>query len=89
MPNKIAATTGRLFPNPTTGIVNIVNENSAEIIEKIIIRDQTGKAIITITNQLQQPVQIDLGRLTAAVYYAEIYTSQTVYTGKIIRLSNP
>jgi len=65
-----------LFPNPTTGILNIGNEN----IDKIILLDITGKII----SELDSKPQIDLSNYSKGIYFVQLISEKRIATGKIV-----
>lgn len=70
-----------IFPNPTTGIVNISNKNNLSI-DKIEIFDTSGKLIITKNGNSSQ---IDISNLKKGMYFFKIYSDENVLTKKIIK----
>jgi len=65
-----------LYPNPTTGILNIGNEN----IDKIILFDINGKMI----SEIKPKSQIDLSIFTKGIYMIKLISQKRILTGKII-----
>jgi len=65
-----------LFPNPTTGMVNIGNQN----LSKIELYDTSGKMVKAFVPQ----AQIDLVGLSKGMYLIKLFSDQGVLTDKII-----
>jgi len=67
-----------IYPNPTTGIINLSGFVQPE---RLNISDITGKIVFTVENP---DSQIDLSGLEKGVYFVSIYTSGKNYKEKII-----
>lgn len=69
-----------LFPNPTSGALNVI---ATEPVTSIIIRDLTGKSV-----QCNKPnstrVTINIEHLAQAIYIVEVNTATTVKYQKIV-----
>jgi len=65
-----------LYPNPTTGVLNIENEN----IDKIIVLDISGK----ILSKIEPKPQIDLSNYTKGIYFVKLISEKRILVGKII-----
>ncbi len=71
-----------VYPNPTSGIINIdFAENS---IQKITISDITGKQLFENT-QIIQKETIDLSWFESGIYIICIHSDKEIFTSKIIR----
>ncbi|GAB5538117.1 MAG: hypothetical protein Salg2KO_02200 [Salibacteraceae bacterium] len=68
-----------LWPNPTSGLVNITTDN--QILE-IRVLDQLGQLIFTSSKN-----QLDLSKWSSGTYYLNIQTSDKVYHRKVILTS--
>lgn len=73
------SSTVSLFPNPTTGIVNINTETPVAI----TIVDITGKVVYS-SSQVTKEMTIDLSSLQKGMYLAKIVGDTTTSTEKII-----
>jgi len=69
------------YPNPTTGIVTISNEDNGTI-DKIEILDILGKTIATKTGN---PSQVDISNLVKGIYVFKIYSGENISIKKIIK----
>ncbi len=71
-----------IYPNPTTGIINITSNSKLQNLKtsKIIITDVTGKTIYTSDYQSQ----IDLSNNEKGIYFIKIKTSDKTIVDKII-----
>jgi hypothetical protein len=79
--NSFSYSTINIYPNPTTGIVNISStENS--IIDKIEIVDVLGKTVATKTGNTSQ---VDISHLSNGMYVFKIYSGENVSIKKIIK----
>lgn len=69
-----------LFPNPTTGIINIQVPNGLEI-KSAVLYDVLGKAVTSpIVNN-----QINISQLSKGIYILNLETSEGILTKKIIK----
>ena len=65
-----------VYPNPTNGILNVVNEN----FEKIIVYDVSGKVVGNfVTNS-----QIDLSNLSKGLYLVKLFSGKGIFVEKIV-----
>lgn len=69
-----------IFPNPTSGLVNI---NSNQNINKIEVLDLTGRVIVSELRNTTQTT-IDLSKLNNGVYFVKVNTEKGNYTQKIV-----
>ena len=74
--NEIDFQIKNLFPNPTTGILNI----NYESVTKVIIINQSGK----ILKEFKQETQINLSDLLKGVYIVKVITDHGEFVDKII-----
>ncbi len=79
--NTIAKLRINIFPNPTTGIITISNQDNLSI-DKIEILDILGKTVSVKTDNTSQ---IDISHLSNGVYIFKIFSSEDVTTKKIIK----
>jgi len=70
-----------IYPNPTTGIISISNEDN-ETIDKIEIVDILGKTVATKTENTSQ---VDITSLSNGMYVFKIYSGENVSIKKIIK----
>ncbi|MEO2059487.1 MAG: T9SS type A sorting domain-containing protein [Mesonia sp.] len=69
-----------LYPNPTSGVVNIQN-NSALPIENVEVYSITGQKVLTSTSK-----QIDLSALNSGVYFVKLIAQEgTSITKKVVK----
>lgn len=68
-----------LYPNPTTGILHIHNQDASVLIREIYISDLTGRRLAT----YQAATQIDLSQLACGMYSVQILTNKGLSSGKI------
>lgn len=71
-----------IYPNPTSGKMNL-EYNSNELISEITIRNYAGQIISSFKNIYQNKVEFDLSNLAEGIYFAEVKTSQNIYSRKI------
>ena len=67
-----------IYPNPTTGVINI---NSEELIEQVVIRNVIGELVLTSTSQ-----QFNMASQPNGVYFVEVITENTRYSQKVVLL---
>ena len=74
----------RVYPNPTTGQVNIELE---EVLEQGFVRlmDVNGRVLVEKTVDGEQFIQLNVDALPTAVYFLELRSSKGIYTHKIIK----
>lgn len=77
----------RLFPNPTSGKVRIEFEQSLLYNYKIILLDEAGKELQSISSITEETVELNLSRFKVGSYILWIFDTKNkdVYTYKIIR----
>lgn len=73
-----------IFPNPTTGIVNIKNEANI-LIKSIEINDINGRTIKTVNTKNISNVEVNISDLTSGVYFMNIKTNEGSTTKKIVK----
>lgn len=71
-----------VFPNPTTGILNIENNNNQELV--IILTDNLGRKI-RVTTTKEATKKMFLNNLPQGVYYLNLNNGQIVNNYKIIK----
>lgn len=74
--NSFAQEKAMLYPNPTSGILNMVQHD----VEQIIIYDVTGKVVKTVA----PATQIDLSDLLKGFYVVKLYSGNTILVDKIM-----
>lgn len=70
-----------VYPNPTTGIISISNQDN-HVIDKIEIVDILGK---TVSVKPENTSRIDISEMTKGVYIFKIYSGENVSINKIIK----
>jgi len=73
----------RIFPNPTTGILNIETGNL--IVGSLEIFDITGKRLLTLKPQ-NSTSNIDFSTFTPGVYFIKIVTPDNIFMRKLIKM---
>ncbi|MBQ1652729.1 MAG: T9SS type A sorting domain-containing protein, partial [Bacteroidales bacterium] len=66
-----------IFPNPTTGIVNI----EAEGLNKVVVYDVTGRMMMSVANEST----IDISNLEAGVYFFSVETENGSAMKKLVK----
>lgn len=79
--DSIESTEFSIYPSPTTGIINIANQENLNI-DKIEILDVLGKIVAT---KMGNSSQIDISALVNGIYLLKIYAGTTVIQKKIIK----
>lgn len=69
-----------LYPNPTTGILNIITNQQKT---SLVIKNISGQAVLEYKTNSEN-TRIDLGHLPAGLYYIEVQTPHHVSYHKII-----
>ena len=92
VPQPVINTTGlSIYPNPTTGNLNIqwTNQTSSNAI--ISVSDMTGREVYSTSymmNTASGKTEIDLGSLENGMYLIDIKSDKVLYSGKLVRISN-
>ncbi|MFM9987640.1 T9SS type A sorting domain-containing protein [Flavobacterium sp.] len=73
-----------IFPNPTTGIVNIKNEANL-LIESIDISDINGRTIKVVSPKNISNIEVNISDLTSGVYFMNIKTNEGSTIKKIVK----
>lgn len=74
-----------LYPNPTSDVVTITNNNSVEKISKITIYDFTGKRIYNLNDNMPNAISINVSHFAKGIYLVEILSeSNSKITKKLI-----
>jgi len=71
----------QMFPNPTTGIIEIKNTNDLQEFD-IYVFDYKGQLVFKTKDQSV----IDLGSLVSGTYYIKVEAPEKTMTGKIIKI---
>lgn len=74
----------KIYPNPTTGILNFAKDDQIEI-NSIQFIDLNGRIVKAITPEKFSDLQIDISDLTSGMYLMNINTNDGVATKKIIK----
>jgi hypothetical protein len=77
-----------IYPNPSSGIVNLTGLRNLKGFNGVEITDINGKTIFTKAHKgtctLPCPLQIDLSNHPKGVYFIKIKTNESIYTKKLI-----
>ena len=71
-----------LYPNPTSGVINI---KSSMMIREIQITDIIGKVLFDQTNSSDQINRIDLSAYKQGIYFVKFYSGSAYETYKVIK----
>ena len=72
-----------LFPNPTSGIIDVVSQTGIKTVNVI---DMTGKTLIHIIGNDMPKVQIDLISLESGLYLISIESKNTIVNERVLKL---
>lgn len=78
------ATNFSVYPNPSTGLVNLASKNNMAI-NTIQITDLNGRVVRNINTNGVSETQINISDLTAGMYFLNVQTDSGSGTTKIIR----
>jgi hypothetical protein len=79
--NESANNTGvRIFPNPTTGKINVVSSASSAIVE---VMDMTGRVVFT--QDVKANSVVDLSGFASGVYYVRVNAENFITVTKVIK----
>lgn len=73
-----------VFPNPTTGIVNVVMRNKTEQL-KLTVMDVTGQTVLEKSNLSGSQFTLDLSALAEGIYFLEMRQGQQSSQVKIVK----
>ena len=74
-----------MYPNPTSNLVTITNNNTVDGISSIIIYEITGKRIYALNNNSLNAVSIDVSHFSKGIYLVELVSdSNCKVTKKLI-----
>ncbi|WP_157609255.1 T9SS type A sorting domain-containing protein [Psychroflexus torquis] len=73
-----------LYPNPTTGLINIDLKEAGEALENIKIFSTDGKLVKQINIINNSTEQIDVSDLSRGFYLVELQTANSIYVEKLI-----
>ena len=82
---NLTASKRNIYPNPTTGIVNLSLSDNQESSASYQITDLNGKTILSGRSILKNEM-IDLRQLNKGIYYLKIVSNNETYSEKIIKL---
>lgn len=71
-----------VFPNPTTGLLNIQTSHFSEIVNAIVITDASGRTVFTAMGNNRK---INISRLNSGLYFCKITTDRQAYTVKLVK----
>ena len=81
-PQDLVELQWKFYPNPTTGIINIVSNKE---IEKLYISDLSGKVLQIITDiEPDEPVRADLSGYASGIYLIRYPMGKQWISGKIM-----
>jgi subtilisin family serine protease len=82
LPSTIESSNFKLYPNPTSDLLNI---QSKERIEKIVLFDQQGRMVFQNLNpHPEQLFQLSMSQFGKGIYFLQLKSRSTVYLEKII-----
>ncbi len=73
-----------IFPNPTTGIINLILDNYADEIIRIEVRQISGQMIINELQEYKDKIILDLSLFLKGIYLLTLKTSDKVFNEKIV-----
>lgn len=73
-----------MYPNPTTGIVNITN-NENVLVSQVNVMDLNGRVVKTVKFDNVSEAQVDISGLSAGMYIMNITTNQGIATKKVVK----
>ncbi len=82
--NDFLANNFSIYPNPTTGIVNVTSKNNASI-NSIQVTDLNGRVVKTLTTDGVSETQVNIADLTSGMYFLNVQTDLGSGSSKIIK----
>jgi hypothetical protein len=73
----------QIYPNPTSGIVNIVPQNLTDI-QWIKVMDITGKTVFLLTPAIGSTITVDLSFQMDGYYFIQVASASGPRTEKVI-----
>lgn len=74
-----------IYPNPTNGVITVVNADKQNQLESIEIINVLGEKIYSASLKLQASKEIDLSGFPDGIYVIKIYSGESVHTEKIVK----
>lgn len=81
----------QIFPNPTSGEINIVIDNADHIVDRVIVSDIMGRMIqINRVDNYQGRMQLQLGEMSSGLYFLTMIDrgGKLLGTGKVSLIDN-
>ncbi len=72
-----------LYPNPTTGIVNI-KLSQPDVVNHVVVTDIKGSIVSQLETEYVNRVQIDLSKRPKGIYLIQLTNNRGTYRGKIL-----
>lgn len=82
--NGVASTQFSVFPNPTTGVINIANADNA-LVNGVEIVDINGRTVKTVKFDNVSSAQINVADLASGMYLMNISSDKGTTTKKIVK----
>jgi hypothetical protein len=79
--NEVELAVVSVYPNPTTGIVNISSEKN---IDNVYVYDISGKLLRTFNKLSTDKTVLDLSSFTSGTYILKVETGKKITTRKVI-----
>ena len=81
----VQASTMQAYPNPTCGSFNLHLDRTAARMASIVLRDATGRVVLTQTQSLTGiDLTVDATALKAGLYLVQVTTPETVQTSRVV-----
>lgn len=76
-----------VFPNPTTGLVQIVLPETGSHDMQVLVFDLTGKRVLekNVNSKAGEIYTVDVNRLDSGIYVVQITTNGSTYVNKIVK----
>ena len=78
------ASTLRVYPNPTTGMITVVTGESAGKVDDLTVMDITGKTIYSNVVGSSQQYSVDLSSYPGGYYFVRVTSDTGILTRKVI-----
>lgn len=82
--NDFLANNFSIYPNPTTGIINVNSKNNAAI-NSIQVTDLNGRVVKTLATEGVHETQVNIADLTSGMYFLNVQTDLGSGSSKIIK----
>lgn len=71
-----------IFPSPARNVITLQTDDPAEIIQTLVITDNTGRVVLTGNSNSRS---VDVGAVKSGFYFVKVQTNKKSYAGRLIK----